>query len=405
MRKIFLLFFAILIAKETAAITWPEAVKLLEANNNELRSAQKLLDSSGWTYRRAYTSLLPQLSASLSAGQTGTGTSGASSSYSYGLNGSLDLFNSSDYFGLQSAYADYQYNQANYDLTTAGVYYSARLAFIDLLVAQESVALQKKILARRQENSRLIELRYDSGKEDRGNLMRTRADEANAKYNLSSAERDLRLAKLNLSQLLGQTVDSAEEALKSEPAGQADYEPLLNASPAYRVAKYQLEAAEVDQRSTLSEFLPSVTLSGSYRRSGSNWPPDADSNSISLGLSYAFFPGGSNFIDRIINDIRLEKAREDFTKSVKDARFTLAGAFERLGDAREALSASRVLLDATTERSNIVQAKYINGLMSYDDWLRTENEYVSAQSSLLSAQKNALAAEAAWQKSFGGYVK
>lgn len=395
----------LLLTGDVFALTWPDAVQLARKSNPELLGGQKLLDSSGWTYRRAYTAFLPQLSANLSAGQTSTASFGASSNYSYGVSGSIDLFNSSDYFSLRSAYADYEYNHANYLLTEANVLYEVRSAFIDLLVAQAGVDLQKKILARRQENSRMIELRYDSGVEDKGNLLSTRAEESNARYNLSSAERDLRLAKLNLSQLLVQSVDSAEGEMISPKPAQPDYEPLLSSSPSYLAAKYQLESAEIQKQSTLSEFLPSVILSGSYRKSGSEWPPSTDSNSVSLGISYSFFPGGANFVDEIINGIKLEKAKEDFKKSVNDTRFGIESAYEGLSDALEALDVSKVSLAAATERSNIAQAKYINGLLTYNEWDIIENNYISAQSSLLNAEKNALTADAAWQKSYGGYVK
>ena len=404
-RFIFVLALTVVIGTAVSALTWPESVALLKANNNELRSAQKQLDSSSWSYRRSYGALLPQVSANLSAGSTSVATQAATSSYSYGLNASLDLFNSSDYYNLRSAYADYQFNQANYDLTVANVLFEGRSAFIDLLIAQARVDLQKKILARRQENSRLIELRYNSGNEDKGNVMRTQADEASAKYNLSSAERDLRLAKLNLSQLLGTDAAAANEEFAFNKTAQPDYEALLNASPSYRTAKYQLESAEIQQQATLGEFLPDVTLAGSIRRSGGSWPPATDSNSLSLNVSLPIFPGGTNFIDETINNIKLDKAKEDFAKALKDARFTIANGYENLNDALEALDVSRTLLAATTERSRIAQEKYINGLLTYDEWDIIENDYISSQGSLLNAQKNVLTADAGWQKSYGGFVK
>jgi outer membrane protein TolC len=210
---------------------------------------------------------------------------------------------------------------------------------------------------------------------------------------------------LNLSQLLGTTVASAEEELSFSQAAPADYESLLRASPSYRTAKYQLESADIQQQSTLGEFLPAVTLSGSYRKSGGSWPPTNDSNSVSLNVSLPIFPGGTNFVDEVINNIKLDKAKEDFAKAVKDARFTIASGYENLNDALEALSVSRTLLDATTERSRIGQEKYINGLLTYDEWDIIENDYISSQASLVNAQKNVLTADAAWQKSFGGFVK
>lgn len=370
-----------------------------------MKSAQKQLDSSSWTYRRSYSALLPQLSANLSVGSTSVATLAASSNYSYGLSAGLDLFNASDYYGLKSAYANYQFNQASYDLTAANVLFEVRSAFVDLLMAQASVDLQQKILARRQEDSRLIELRYNSGNEDKGNMMSTQADEASAKYNLSSAERSLRLARLNLSQLLGTTVASVEEEPAFAKTAQPDYEALLNAAPAYRAAKYQLESADILQQSTLGEFLPDVTLAGSIRRSGASWPPSTDSTSLSLNVSLPLFPGGANIIDETINNIKLDKAKEDFAKSLKDTRFAIAGGYEGLNDALEALDVAKTLLAATTERSKIGQEKYINGLLTYDEWDIIENAYISSQGNYLNAQRNVLTADAAWQKSYGGYVK
>jgi outer membrane protein len=274
-----------------------------------------------------------------------------------------------------------------------------------LLMAQASVDLQQKIVARRQEDSRLIELRYNSGNEDKGNMMSTQADEASAKYNLSSAQRNLRLARLNLSQLLGTTVASVEEELSFAQPPQADYEALLVAAPSYRAAKYQLEETDIAQQATLGEFLPAVTLAGSYRQSGGSWPPSTDSSSLSLNVSLPLFPGGSNLVDEVINSIKLDKAKEDYAKAVKDARYGIASAYENLNDALEGLAAARTQLDATTERSRIGQAEYINGLLTYNDWDIIENAYISSQAGYLNAQSNVLTANAAWQKSYGGFVK
>ncbi|MFA4967021.1 MAG: TolC family protein [Candidatus Margulisiibacteriota bacterium] len=390
---------------ESFSLTWQEAQALLKQNNNELRSAKKQLDSSSWTYRRAYGALLPQLSANLSAGQSSVSTAAATSSYSYGLNANLDLFNSSDYYNLRSAYVNYQYNEANYKLNEAGILYTVRQAFIDLLIAQENVDLRKKILKQRQDNGSLIELRYDSGVENKGNLMQTKADEANAKYNLSSAQRDLGLAKLKLSQLLGAQIALVEEDLKFTASAQQDYDLLTSGAPDYLAAKYQLESADVQRQSTLSGFLPSVSLSGSYRKSGSSWPPSTDSNSVSFNVSYSLFPGGTNFIDKIIYDLNYDKAREDFEKSRKDTRYNIVQAYEKYADALEALEISKGYLAAALERSEIAQSQYINGLITYDEWSRIEDSYISAQSNLLNSQKSALSANAAWQKSYGGYVK
>ncbi|MBU1027197.1 MAG: TolC family protein, partial [Candidatus Margulisbacteria bacterium] len=261
------------------------------------------------------------------------------------------------------------------------------------------------ILKQRKDNTALIELRYDSGKEDKGNLMSTRADQAQAEYDLSSAERDLKLAKLKLSQLLGQDVADVEEEISLDSPSTADFEQLLKTTPSYIQAVKQIESAELAYKATISGFLPSVSLSGSYRKSGSDWPPDSTSKSWSLSLSYPLFPGGSNIADRAIYSAKLDQAKEDFSASKKDIRYGLEEAFENFNDSLEGLKVAEISLAASEERAKISRVKYLNGLTNYDEWDRIESSYIQQQKSLLNYKKSALLAEASWYKSYGGYVK
>ena len=389
------------------ALTWQEALTAANNNSNSIKSAEKQLESSHWTYLRSYSSFLPQLSASMSMSQTEIASSSATSkSYSYGLNATQNLFTGlSNYYNLQSAQIEYAYNEKGLEKARSDAYYEARIAFINLIIAQENIKLQKNILDRQIENERLVKLQYDSGKEDKGNLMQNAANRKNAEYNLSSAERALSLAQLKLAQLLGSQVISAESEMEPSPPPDADFQKFTANSSSYLMAKYQLEQAEIAQKATVSEFLPSVSLSGSWRRSGQNWPPDSENKSISLNLSYSFFPGGSNIADSIINNINLSKAREDFIKSEKDLRYNIEESYIKFKDAVEAMKIAIVSLAAAEERVKIAMAKYLNGLTTYDEWNRIETDYISSQKSALSSRKSALDAEAAWQNSYGGWVK
>jgi len=69
------------------------------------------------------------------------------------------------------------------------------------------------------------------------------------------------------------------------------------------------------------------------------------------------------------------------------------------------LGVRETYFEATEERAKIDRVKYLNGLITYDDWDRTESAYITAQKSLLTARKTTLLAEAGWYKSYGGYVK
>ena len=383
------------------AITWKEAVALAEKNNLQLRSAAKDLESSEWSLKRSYTNFLPQLSFSASKSDSaGVG------SYSYGFSVSESLFQGfENLYGVQYSASSLDQQRASWLSTRADVMYALRSAYIELLYIQEKIVLLEKILKERTSNTALITLRYESGKEDKGNLMATQSEQKQAEYDLSAARRELDLARLNLSQLLQQEVKEAEALSSIAVPPLPDYKVLLISSPDYQISELAYKMAEINYKKSIAGLLPSLSLSASYRNSGSDWPPTAQNNSWSLSLSYPFFPGGSNLIDRIMAKVDMEKAQQDFNKNRDDLRYSLQDAYEALVDASESLAVSEFSLAASLERAEISRARYINGLVNYDEWSRIDNIYIQALKTQLSNKKQAWLSEALWHKTYGGAVE
>jgi len=401
------IFFLSLLAASSIALTWQEALELAQKNNPQIKSAAGQLESARWSYYRSLTPLLPQISASAAIGQTASGTLAATAqSSSYGLNISQTLFAGfENYISELSAKASLDYYEASRQKTISDVYYTVRKSFIDLSIADENIKLLKDILARRKNNTELITLRYESGREDEGALLRTQADQADATYNITSAERSKSLAQLKLYQLVSAEVKEAAGKLEALPVNSPGYNALVEGAPAHTMYSKQLLKSDLAFRKTASEFLPSVSLGGSYRKSGSAWPPSSDSNSISLNLSYSFFPGGSNIADRAAASADYDRARQDFVQNKNDLRYAIELAYESFKDALDAQRIAQLSVNAAALRAEISRTKYMNGMVSYDEWDRIENDYINAQKNLLSRKKVALYAEAAWYNSYGGYVK
>jgi outer membrane protein TolC len=385
------------------AESWEDIARTAK-DNDALVSASKQLDSAGWSYNKAWSNFLPQLSLSGSYNETTTGATGEpTKSYSYGLNGTQYLFKGfQNYYALRSSYANYQYTMASFKKAESDVYLNLRTAFVGLSFAQEDFDLSKKILAQLKENARLIKLRYESGREDRGNFLTTVASEKNAQAQVSAAERELELSMLKLSQLTSLEVKAAQGELTASLEADPDFASLLNNSPDLLMAKHKLEIADISAANTVGEFLPTVSLSGNYSKRGDEWPPESESKSWSLNLSYSFFPGGANIADKLINDLNLDAARRDFEASRKNTLYSIEDAFRKAKDALDALEVKRVYLEAARERSKIADAKYLNGLIAYDEWNRITNDYISAQKDFLKSRRSALEASASWKNSFGG---
>jgi len=398
MKKIILIVVCLcLFANGAIALTWQQSLDLSADNSNEIKSAQNQLESFKWNYYKSYSTFLPQLSAN-----AGTGTNSAS----YGLSVSQNIFQGmSEYYNVESANANYQYYLSNLINTQANFFYDSRLAFLNLYVAQQNTIVQKTIFAYRSENARMIKLFYDSGKEDKGNYLRAQAQINEAKNNVSIAMRDEYLARFRLSQILETDVTTVEGKNEVIVPENIYYDSLIKNSPTYIMAKYTLDIAEIADKASVSEFLPDISLNGSYQRSGNSWPPTTSDKSISLNLSYSFFPGGSNIADFKINKYNFEKAKQDFAKTKRDLLYSLKNAYTSLRDAIDSFNTQRVYLSASQERAKISQAKYLNGLMSYNEWDIAQNDYINYQKSMISYGKLALQAEASWYKSYGGWIK
>lgn len=396
----------LIICPPSFSATWDEVASLAEKNNEGLRIAEKNLEAMEWQHKKSLTSFLPQLSASAGYGKTDTGGT-SSTSASYGLSATQSLFNG---FGnlnaSKKAYAQLEYSRADLVQKKADALYSVRSAFIDLMIAEKDLALQEQILARRLENAKLIDLLYNSGKEDKGNMLLTLADVESSKVSVSQAKRAFDLAVLKLSQLVGTVIEKADiPETTADVKNNADTAELALKSPSYSMAKYTYDIAAISADEALSGLLPDISASGSLRRTGSEWPPQTESRSWSVSLSYAFFSGGRNIIEKIIKDVEKERAAQSLKQSKKDIFYSVSSAYNSLAGKTETLDVKALYLKASKERSKIARTKYINGLMSYDEWDRTENSYISAERDVLSSQKDALIAEAAYKNSYGGWIK
>lgn len=394
-------------AAQGFALSWTEATALAEKNNNQIISAKKQEESSYWSYNRAMTAFFPQISLSLGGSKSNTpSTSTITRSFSYGISASQSIFTGfANLFSLQSAYSQWQQDKANLDSIRSRVYYDMRTAYVTLLVAQENVHLQKQIVERRRSNTRMIALRYNSGIEDKGNYLMTKADEGQSVFQLDSARRSVDLACLKLSQIVGTDVATVENLPLPKSLSGVDYSYLTETSVGFRIAKYTLEIADIARKNTISEFLPSVSVSGSLSKSGNTWSPQTDSSTIALNMSYPIFPGGSNIADYFINTVKYDKALQDFENTKKNLRYSIEQTTIALNDGIEKHSADAFTAAAGLERGKITQAKYLNGLMTFDAWNRTVNDAVQYQINALNSKKSLLIAEAAYYNSFGGLIK
>lgn len=389
-----------------AELTWNIIRKEADNKNTALIKARQSVEQSQQYYRRAYTSFLPNFSANASAGHSDSNSNNYSKDFSYGVSGSISIFSGlSDLNDTKSKYCDYKIALASYRRVLSDTIYGLKKCFIELIWAQESVALDSEILKRRKENYEMIQLKYEAGREDKGSLLRVEADMARSEYDLAKAKRYLQTASLQLIKTIGMdgfdTVSTDGKLLPVTLPEKLPLAQLITNTPEYEIAKFNLEKSDYQIKTAESSFYPELSLSGAKSKSGDQWAAQNDRWNIGLNLTYPLFSGGKNTYDIKIAKISKSVSQESFKEQQYQLASKINSSINDLIDSIENVAVSEKYLKASEAQSQITSAKYVNGLISYQDWYSIEENYISAQNALLNAKKNAMLAESQMKNVIG----
>ncbi len=390
-------------------LTWDDCVQESNQHNPDLLAAQAVVREARAKYLGSYTAFLPQVSADVGVDRSGTKTASSSStvmSNSVGLSASETLFSG---FGneatVQQQHAGLQAAEAAFAQTKAQVGFDLKSAFAQLLFAQEQVALAEGIAARRQENVRLVDLRYQGGREHQGSFLRSQAAAQQAVFDVAQAKRALQVAQQQLAKVLGRR-DAAELSIGGElkPAAVSeppDFSSLMAQTPAHRQADAQARGARAGVTVARSGFYPTVSAGGSLSRVGADWPPGDDKWLAGITVSLPFFSRGQTFFN--VQSANAERDRTQAAlKSTDDQTvFTLKQAFAAYQDAVGKVSVQEEFLHAAQVREEIARSQYTTGLLSFQDWDLIEDDLITNQKAMLTSRRDAVTAEATWERTQG----
>lgn len=396
-------------------LTWDACVRLASQGSPDLRSARETLRSSEYQARGAWSGFLPQVSATAgysygnsagSGGGDGLGGESANSTYSVSLLASENLFSGlQDRAKVDQAGANRSVVQANVDTTKAKVSFDLKSAFTGLLYAQGYLKLSQDIIRRRENNLRMVELRFENGRENKGSLLLSKAYLNQAKFENLQARNSIQVPQQQLAKVLGR--DAREVGLirgvvpTKDPDPQTDIQQVSLETPDHRQAIAQESAAEAGFKLARASLFPSLNVTGTVGEHGSQWFPDRDRWSLGLNLSVPLFSGGKDYY--ATRSAAAAFAAASFSRDSVDRQLLvkLQQAFATYVESVEKLKVDKSFLDAAAVREEISRNKYNNGLISFEDWDLIENDLIARQKSVLQSERDRIVSEAAWEQAQG----
>lgn len=395
---------------------WQDCLKESSKNHPDLISAQAKIKESQATKDITASGVWPQINANAGFSRTGnektnetthSTTKSISDAYSYGLSGSLLIFDGlKSMREIQSASKNIEALEEAYRFSSATIRFNLRSAFIDLLKAQELVVVAKEILKIREKNLELISLRYQSGLEHEGAFLTAQADVSQANLDVKQAQRDVVLAQKKLNKEMGRNEFvpievKADFFVTTDVQQEPNFEDIIKKNPSLLQAVAKKEASALNVKASYSNFFPQLSGNVGVERSGSDWAPQDDGWSVGLRVTVPIFEGKLKTAQVSQAKALLEQAKAN-EKSVKNSLMVnLTDAWLSLQNAVENVDVQRKALEATMKRSSIAEAQYSIGFINFDNWTIIENNLVTAKKSFLNAQANMLMAEAQWILSRG----
>jgi outer membrane protein len=411
-------------AESGKLLTWQECVTMAGAHNPDLLSALRAQEASRANYLNSYNGILPQIgltnsySDSSSARTTtqadGTSASVVSKSKTWQAQGSasLNLVDFEKWAAIGSAAASWRQSQASKMLTSSNVLLALYRSFSALLYSQEETVVAKNIRDLWLTNAQMIGLRYDSGRESKGNTLRTQAERLQAEAALKQAYRDVTVAQEQLAQALGQEDFSALAVTGTWSAPQAPQSPpnfqsLVDRLPTIRAQMAAVDQAKAAVSSARSAFLPTLSLNYNRGLNDNHEFPTRDPYWTFTGnLSYPLFGGGltSAYYSNTAANRNYEKSLQDLRSIRNQARTAVESAWSAFAQAEDQVQVQRAFLESAVQRKEESDVMYQAGLMSFQDWELVMTDYVNFQRSYLSAQQNLLSAEGQWRFATGNQL-
>lgn len=404
--RFFLLFFITLFYAEFSfALEWLEGLNEVSQFNSEILSAKNLLQSSQFQEKAAKSGFLPKVDAS--AG-TNYGTSSvnprAIKTNALSLTATENLFSGySDASKLDQAKYARAGLEASLQSVQAKASYDYKSAFMNLLYAQKYILLANDIIKRRESNFKLVQLRFESGRENIGSLHLSKAYLVQAKYDYLIATNALSVAQSQLAKVLGRSESEGLEVSGTVPvtnphANKLSFKDLVLTTPEYQRAfiEEKISLAAID--SANSNFYPNLNLSQSIGRTNRDSGTWNNTWSIGAEISFPLFDGGKDYYASKSSH-ELYRASVMSKRNIQDGGVVkLKDAYAKYIEAIAKLEVDQAFVEAGNFRERIAKEKYNNGLLTFDEWDIIENDLITRQKALVQAERERVVAEALWEQ-------
>lgn len=338
------------------------------------------------------------------SGTYGSHTSSNSSSYS--LNSSVVIFNGSK--------LNNKIKMTSLDLES-GRYYSEAVkesvginildAYLQVLYGSENVMNARKQVETTTEQLALAKERMDQGVISMADYLQIKAELANEKATLASAESQLSINKVTLMQLMELPVEKNFEIsspnldsllLKSEqPDAQQIYNLALGIKPQIKNAELNKESAGLNVQIARADYLPTLSLGAGLSTGYASLTTESDykaqvwnklNPTVGLTLSVPIFQKNQVKTNVSLARIAVSNAELDEINTRNSLRKEIEQACADVEKAKSEYAAAIEQMQSSQESYDVTDEKFKVGLLNSVDFLVQKTNLITSESKLLQSK-------------------
>ena len=386
-KTLFIALSSTFLAVHLNALTLDEAIKKALENNFNIQGKNYDYIESIENINLNNSNYLPKLNASYGYTNTNEPNVGfksneatASLTLSYNLfNGFKDLATkeSAKYLSLSSQYA---LNATKQDIVLA-----TKTAYITYLDKQNALETYQSAYILFQEQFEDSQHRYDQGLIARNDLLQVQVNMSNAKQNVIKAQGDLKVAKFQLSNILGGLNldnESIEKLNEQNTEVSNDSYDLLDNRSEIQALKMNLNSIRELEKSAKAGYYPKIDASVSHNKYYEDLSKKVDNkeesqNIANVTASWNLFNGGYDSSLQNIYKTKYLSASSALSQTKLDIKLQYENAKSNYAVANENLETSKLALLQAQENYSIVKNRFDEGIATSTDL--TDANYLLTQ--------------------------
>lgn len=375
--------------------TLQDIIKLGLCRNPQTAAAYASLRSSHFNKNAAYSSYLPNVSASVSAGKNYRNKEWDNWNYGASISASYLIFD----FGKRTAdmnqmIATYRAAGFDYDETVQNFVYGLVGSYYELLNADADVESAQSALKVAQTAKDMADKKYNAGAVAKADVYKADTTLAQSQLALERAKNNREIAKGTLLTKLSFSADQEiviadMSSTFGTEAENENIDELIKIArekrPDLLKASANKDAAWHKRNAAFLKNLPSISANGSVSWNDERLPgvfePDSNQINGSIGIraSMPLFAGFANLYGLRAAESDYDRAKYNEQQTNNAAMMDVFTAYQNYKTAQTVLKHAESLLKSATENERVTSGMYKVGRSTMLDWQTAQSELINAQ--------------------------